>query len=292
MGDARSVLPFYAQCKFYFYFFAAISSNGIAISQHNELGNINQEFYLWPTVTKAAQNAIDMRYRLLDYFYTAFHQQHIEGTPVVSPLWFKYPSDPNTFPIDLQFLFGDSILVSPVTQENATSVTIYLPNDIFYDFLTFQPVHGAGSNITLDNVNFTSIPVHIRGGVVLPLRIEGAMTTKALRSNDFELIVAPGLDGTATGSLYVDDGVSISPASSTTVTMNFSDAKLTVNGTFDYATGVKVAQVRFLNVAKAPRQVTVDDKVVALSSFNYGNKILQVNLGFQFSQSFSVSYVV
>ncbi|KAJ7766920.1 hypothetical protein B0H14DRAFT_2402906, partial [Mycena olivaceomarginata] len=32
---------------------------------------------------------------LLDYFYTAFHDASLQGTPapLISPLWFKYPKD-------------------------------------------------------------------------------------------------------------------------------------------------------------------------------------------------------
>jgi alpha-glucosidase (family GH31 glycosyl hydrolase) len=59
---------------------------------------------------------------------------------------------------------------------------IYLPKDIFYDFNTLAPVQGQGQNVSLTNVNFTTIPVHIRSGVILPLRIESAMTTAQLRS--------------------------------------------------------------------------------------------------------------
>jgi alpha-glucosidase len=62
------------------------------------------------------------RYCILDYLYTAFHKASVDGSPVVNLLWFKYPTDPATFGIDLQFLFGDSILVSPVTEENITTV--------------------------------------------------------------------------------------------------------------------------------------------------------------------------
>jgi alpha-glucosidase len=86
---------------------------------------------------------------MLDYLYTAFHQANADGTPVVNPLFFKYPNDENTFAIDLQFFFGDSVLVSPVTEENSTSVDIYLPDDVFYDFKTLAPVNGEGKKVAL-----------------------------------------------------------------------------------------------------------------------------------------------
>ena len=102
-----------------------------------------------------------------------------------------------------------------------TMVTIYLPKDNFYDFATFAPVEGTGQSITLTDVNFTMIPLHIRGGAVLPLRTTGAMTTTELHTKDFEFVVAPDAKGTAAGSLYVDDGVSIVQEKSTSVEMGF-----------------------------------------------------------------------
>ena len=231
------------------------------------------------------------RYRLLDYFYTAFHKASVDGSPVVNPLWFKYPTDAATFGIDLQFLFGDSVLVSPVTEENITTVTIYLPKDKFYDFATFAPVEGTGQNITLTDVNFTMIPLHIRGGVVLPLRSAGAMTTTELRTKDFEFVVAPDAKSMAAGSLYVDDGVSIVQEKSTSVGMEFAEGKLSVNGSFAYDVGVKVASVAFLGVEDQPMAVTVyPGKDNIPFSYDGANKVLRVQIDMPLTDGFQVAF--
>ncbi|KDR82169.1 hypothetical protein GALMADRAFT_240702 [Galerina marginata CBS 339.88] len=259
---------------------------------HNSDTSISQEFYTWPSVAQAARNALDIRYRLLDYFYTAFHQAHTDGTPVLNPLWFKYPKDANTFPIEHQFFFGDSILVSPVTDDDATSVSIYLPRDTFYDFATLAPVQGTASSVNLNNITFTEIPLHIKGGAVLPLRVQSAMTTTALRGKDFEFVVAPDTRGQAAGKLYIDDGESISPPSSTQVKMAFSDSKLDVSGTFGFATGVNVSRVRFLGVASLPSQVSIDGKAVRSSQYSYDStsKVLDVTVATPFVKGFTVQY--
>lgn len=231
-------------------------------------------------------------YRLMDYIYTAFHQAHVDGTPVLNAMWYKYPQDASTFPIDLQFFFGDSILVSPVTEENSTSVSAYFPKDIFYDFLTLKPFQGKGQTVNLQNVNFTSIPVHIRGGAVLPLREKSAMTTTSLRATDFEIVVAPDAQGQASGSLYADDGVSITPPSSTQVTFTFKKGTLVAKGTFGFPLKVKVGRVRFLGVAAAPHSVTVNGHAAKKGSFSFdkASGILDVTVQLPFTSGFTVQY--
>jgi alpha-glucosidase len=247
-----------------------------------------------PEDCEAMISKLIYRYRLLDYFYTAFHQASVDGSPVLNPLWFKYPTDTATFGIDLQFLFGDSILVSPVTEENVTAVTIYLPKDKFYDFATFAPVEGMGQNITLTDVNFTMIPLHIRGGAVLPLRTTGAMTTTELRTKDFEFVVAPDAKGTAAGSLYVDDGVSIVQAKSTSVEMQYAESKLCVKGSFAYNVGVKVASVAFLGVENRPVAVAVHPGKAGKDntpfSYDGANKVLRVQIDMPLTDGFEVTF--
>ncbi|KAI0648521.1 alpha-glucosidase [Trametes meyenii] len=260
---------------------------------HNSDTSISQEFYRWPTVAQAARNALDIRYCLLDYIYTAFHQAHTDGTPMLQPLWYQFPKDANTFAIDTQFLYGPSILVSPVLEENATSVSVYYPDEVFYDFLDLTRTHVPGGGaVQLTDVNLTSIPVAIRGGVVLPLREKGAMTTTALRETDFELVVVPALDGTAEGALYVDDGISITPKTKTSVSFKFKGGKLTVKGSFGHPTGVDVARVRFLDVQSAPKSVKFNGKAVGKDAVAYDSErhVLDVALRTPFVRGFTVEY--
>ncbi|KAI1140354.1 glycoside hydrolase family 31 protein [Hypoxylon sp. FL0543] len=206
-----------------------------------------QEFYLWDLVAEAARKAIDARYRLLDYIYTAMYRSATTGTPIVNPLFFVYPSDSNTFGIDTQFFYGDALLISPVVDDDSVSVTYYLPDDIFYDFWTLEPVRGKGAQVTADNVTWTDIPVHIRGGTILPLRVQSANTTTLLRQNNFQLVVAPGLDGKAAGSLYLDDGDSLDVGDNKSdIGFTWDGTTLKANGTFGYSTDVVVESVVIL----------------------------------------------
>jgi len=212
--------------------------------------SISQEYYRWPLTTAAAKNAIAVRYRLLDYFYTAFHRQTTTGVPSLNPLWFHYPSDSKTFAIDHQFFYGDSILVSPVLEENSTSVSIYLPNETFYDYWTGALVQGKGEYINLTDVGFDSIPLHIRGGSILPLRAESANTTTELRKNDFVLWIAPNATNQATGSLYLDDGDSLEQLTTSLITFSYDNGAFSMSGDFGYQSDLVIKNMTVLGGGK------------------------------------------
>ncbi|CAI4212774.1 unnamed protein product [Parascedosporium putredinis] len=180
---------------------------------HAEISANSQEFYRWPTVAKAARNGISIRYQLLDYIYTALYKQNQTGTPTLNPLFFNYPNDPNTYPIDLQFFYGDGILVSPVTEENSTSVDYYLPDDIFYEWEAASRCEDG------ENIPRPKKRKHDNGSP----------------PKGFNVVVAPGLDGSAkgvfkmTGSFEHDAGVSIE-----TITVLGVDSKPDVSEDAEY----------------------------------------------------------
>ncbi|OAL06291.1 hypothetical protein IQ06DRAFT_373589 [Phaeosphaeriaceae sp. SRC1lsM3a] len=196
---------------------------------------IHQEFYVWPMVAEAAKKAIATRYKLLDYIYTALHRQTQDGTPMINPLFFLYPNDANTFGIQEQWFYGDSLLISPVTQDYSDTVTYYLPADTFYDYWTHARIEGQGQNVTQSNLTASDIPVHIRGGSIIPQRKESANTTKALRKQDFQVIVAPDKDGKASGTLYLDEGEKIDQPAVSNIVFSYENGKFSVTGSFGYS---------------------------------------------------------
>ncbi|KAK4543376.1 hypothetical protein LTR36_005519 [Oleoguttula mirabilis] len=214
---------------------------------HAESGKIPQEFYRWPIVAEAAKTAIGARYQMLDYIYTAFYSQNQTGTPTVQPMFFVYPEDPQTAPLQYQYFWGPGIMVAPVTEENSTTTTIYMPDDIFYDFFTHETVRGNGEMVTLTDVAYTTIPLYYKGGSIVALRASSANTTTELRKEDFNIVIAPGLDGTATGNLYLDDGDSIEQPATSYITFSYSKSGVfSMTGSFGYDAGVSITTVTVL----------------------------------------------
>ncbi|KAI1162801.1 glycoside hydrolase family 31 protein [Nemania serpens] len=231
---------------------AALGAFATFYRVHNELGNIPQELYRWPATTASARKNIAIRYRLLDYLYTAMRRQSVDGTPSINPVSFLYPRDRKAASLELQYFFGPGLLVAPVTEQDATSVDVYLPDDTFYDWYTHRRIEGRGKSITVTGQGWADIPLFLRGGIVFPVRAESAPTTTELRTKPFELIVAVGRDGAASGSLYVDDGISVRQQRGTTdIEFAYARGQLAISGSFGYAQAPRLSKVTFLGLGSA-----------------------------------------
>lgn len=96
--------------------------------------------------------------------------------------------------------------------------------------------------------------MHIRAGSILPLRINSANTTTELRNQDFEILIAPQPDGTATGALYLDDGNSLVQNATSFISFTYADGKLASGGSFGYNPGVSISVITLLGGGQEKNQ--------------------------------------
>lgn len=142
-----------------------------------------------------------LRYQLMPYIYTLGYNAHETGAPFMRGLFMDFPQDPNVANIGDEYMFGPALLVAPVTDQGATTRSVYLPAGTdWYNYWTNERVHG-GQRITVA-APIDIIPLFVRAGSILPLGTPVENTND--KQSIAELRVYSGANGDAI--VYQDDG--------------------------------------------------------------------------------------
>ena len=145
------------------------------------------------------------RYRLMPYIYSQAAAVSFDGATLMRPLVFDFADDAEALRQECEYMFGPSLLVSPITEPDVTEWTTYLPRHAagWYDFRTGR--HYEGGQYVTTKVDDSFIPVFVKGGSILPL-CNGKQYAADKDGVSLEMRVYPGADATFT--LYEDDGES------------------------------------------------------------------------------------
>ena len=247
---------------------------------HNTLTANSQEAYVWASVIDASKIAMNIRYQLLPYIYTLFYLAHNTGSTVMRALAWEFPNDPSLAAADRQFFLGPAVLVTPVLDQGATSVDGVFPGSgkgtVYYDWYTQSPISaGPGENVTIP-APLGHIPVYIRGGHVLPIQ-EPALTTRDSRRNPWGLLAALSPEGTASGSLYVDDGESLVQNAILYVEFVALGNALYASPRGCYEDRNPLANVTVMGVSTSPENVTLNGMALDQGvSYNDSSQVLSV----------------
>ncbi|XP_039263312.2 lysosomal alpha-glucosidase-like [Styela clava] len=172
---------------------------------HNGIGYAEQDpASFGDTFAARAKYNLETRYTLLPYLYTLFYEAATKGSGVVRPLSFEFPTDAATHTIDEQFMWGSGLLFSPVLYEGLSSVDAYFPDARWYDYYNGVEVGVRQGEMSVP-APLGTIPIHVRGGSILPTQ-DPAVNTVLSRNNPFGLIIALDDSGNANGELFWDDG--------------------------------------------------------------------------------------
>lgn len=91
------------------------------------------------------------RKKLVPMLKKAFEEYKRMGKPPVRALVCDYTDDSETYNIDDEYIFCDSLIVAPLT-ENSDTRTVYLPKGDWRDYWTKQRVAGGWFNVTTDRI--------------------------------------------------------------------------------------------------------------------------------------------
>jgi alpha-D-xyloside xylohydrolase len=169
---------------------------------------------------------LNLRYHLLPYIYTVSWQITHYGYTMMRPLVMDFPQDKLARNTDDEFMFGQALLVSPVTEPGATSRPVYLPaGSSWLDFWTGKSIPG-GSVITARSP-IDVLPLFVRAGSIVPYGPTIEYASQALNA-PIELRIYPGAEGNTL--IYEDsgDGYGYERGEQSTVPLGWSDMDKTL----------------------------------------------------------------
>ncbi len=197
---------------------------------------------------------IRMRYRLLPYIYAHAAEVSQKGGTLMRPFIFDFANDPVALAQQNEYMFGHSLLISPVTEAGVKTWKTYLPKNKagWYD-LQNRSRYSGGSTVDVP-VTLGTIPVFVKGGSIVPLGQERQSSADQV-DGQMQLVVYPGSDAEFT--LYEDEGVNYNyeQGKFSTIPMTWNDAKRTLTigarkGMFEGMPTERTFVVQLLNGTK------------------------------------------
>ncbi|CAG2111940.1 unnamed protein product, partial [Medioppia subpectinata] len=258
-------------------------------SNHKSSSGEPQDPAIWadrghPDVALAANISLEVRHQLLPYLYTLFFKAHVLGNTVARPVFHEYPTDPQTYGIDEQFMWGPVVMFSPILRENQTEVNSYLPDDVWYapnaEFVSLFPHKGY-----VNQTNpFPFPPTNMRGGYIIPMGYTTPINSQETRDNPIAVEVYPK-NKTAKGDMFWDDGDSLNNIE--TKQYNFYEFELFSNCSLHIVAKTKgytskkphiVEKFAIANTVNSNITASVDGKPVAFVESRDDSTFIHANL--------------
>ncbi|XFA99060.1 TIM-barrel domain-containing protein [Candidatus Izemoplasma sp. B36] len=144
-----------------------------------------------------------LRHRLIPYIYTMMYKNSMGGYPLVYPMEFE---DYNLIGLKNQYYFGDSLIVTPVTEKTNpftfhSQSKVFLPKGKWYDFFTGELYDGNKEYRIYSQIE--DIPVFAKEGAIIPLSLDD-LSNNPTNPEHLELRIFPGNNSF---DLYEDDGI-------------------------------------------------------------------------------------
>lgn len=211
-----------------------------------------------------------LRYRLIPYIYSNAFVMNQTGMPLMRALVLEYQNDKNVYDIGDQYLFGNSMMVCPVTTKGAQTRSVYLPEGIWFDYWTGKKYSGKQYIHVVTPTD--TIPVFIKAGAIIPMQPEMKYMDEK-KVSEITLDIFPGV-APSSFNLYEDDGTSLDyqkgkfALTGITTTGAAGVFKLNIgktSGSYIPASRTYMTRIRWQE-QKAPAKISENGRVLALAS--------------------------
>jgi alpha-glucosidase (family GH31 glycosyl hydrolase) len=158
-------------------------------------------------VEHIVQKYINLRMRLMPYFYSAFARYHFDGTPPFRGMAMEISNQEMddlhfaNLEKDDQYMAGDSMLIAPLFT-GQTSREVFLPKGVWYDFETGERFDG-GQIINI-SAGLEKLPIFVREGGIIPMMPVMPSAPKAGEAVPLEILHYG--NKSSMFKLYDDDG--------------------------------------------------------------------------------------
>jgi len=171
-----------------------------------------------------------LRYRLLPYIYSQAWDVTHQGGTLMRALPMEFPDDVKVREIGDQFMFGPSLLISPVVEKGARERDLWLPGrGSWVDFWTGQR-HQGEESLKVE-APLAQLLIHVKEGSILVLGPQVQSAEDPV--NTLELRIYPGRDADFTYYEDQGDGYSYESGARAVIPMHWNDRRqvLTVGPT-------------------------------------------------------------
>lgn len=145
---------------------------------------------------------MNLRYQLMPYIYSLAGMTWLKDYTIMRPLIMDFSDDERTVNVSDQFMFGPSLMISPVYQYKARSRVIYFPATAdWYDFYTGEKQKGGIKKVV--DAPYERIPLYVRSGSIIAFGPEIQFTDEK-PTDPIKLYVYQG--NNASFVLYEDEG--------------------------------------------------------------------------------------
>ena len=170
-----------------------------------------REPWKWDAKTyKIVHDYLKIRHRLIPYIYSEAKKYSSFGSPLIQPLYYKYPETYDEPLYKNEFYYGSELFVCPITTPkdeimNRVVHRIFLPNGVWYDFKTGKKFTGGNRYVTF--YKDEDYPGYAKTGAIIPLaKLDPQNINDTSAPKTLEIQIFPGRSNTY--KMYEDDGTS------------------------------------------------------------------------------------